>query len=41
MAKFTSLGVMHKTKEGGAVEHTGEVWVVYVQITNEVTEKQL
>lgn len=25
---------MHKTKEGGAVENTGEVWVVYVQITN-------
>lgn len=41
MAKFTSLGVMHKTKEGGAVEHTGEIWVVYVQITNKVTEKQL
>lgn len=32
---------MHKTKEGCAVEHTGEIWVVYVQITNKVTEKQL
>lgn len=41
MAKFTSLGVMHKTKEGGAVEHTGEIWVVYVQITNKVTSNSI